>query len=539
MATDIIARGMAAGAKKYAQDAIAALPNGLVYRGQVNYYSDLPTSGVEVGDCYTVKYAGSSGSVPSGVEYVWGPDGGVNTWIEIGPDMSQYQPLLVSGSNIKSINGASILGSGDMRIATSQEFPQSWPTTGTTKAFCNAVNADPLAVQGMSFLGEVTWSDFPSGIANAEVVVQIMSGTGTNNKVIHLVLTSGNVAPYRWEYTYWNNGSNVSGWIAFATDASVVKLSGAQTISGQKTFSGNVVVQGNVSDGTTSIPVAKMENTDNKTSSITADSTETEYPSAAATYGFVESQFGVVNISQVMSAQRSGSFNTINEGYGFAGYCSIGSEGYLYVPLHDYVETYPYFIYQVGRCSGDWCHLCPNGVQQSSGAVELNKDGKAYCIDLRDIDTANLVFCATMIGPEGTSVNGMSFGRAYLSTNRLVVDAYHYTDARVAPAELTKNKTQVINDSVTALQYPSAVAVSNFVNEGVPYLTTAPVADNTNGKLKIVVLNSEPETKYDGYLYIIVDNSGTYDYDVDGTTLSISNVAPDHISTTGTVMRIL
>ena len=48
-----------------------------------------------------------------------------------------------------------------------------------------------------------------------------MNGTGTSNKVIHLILTSGNVAPYRWEYTYWNNGSNISGWISWLIDSSI------------------------------------------------------------------------------------------------------------------------------------------------------------------------------------------------------------------------------------------------------------------------------------------------------------------------------
>ena len=77
------------------------------------------------------------------------------------------------------------------------------------------VNADSNAVMGMSYLGEVRWSDLPSSLVNAEVIVEIMYGTGTSGKVIHLVLTSGNRNPYRWEYTYWNNGSNSSGWIGF------------------------------------------------------------------------------------------------------------------------------------------------------------------------------------------------------------------------------------------------------------------------------------------------------------------------------------
>lgn len=127
------------------------------------------------------------------------------------------QDTLVNQENIKSINGDSILGSGDLSISTYQAFPSSWSSslTGTTSNFCSIVNADSSAIEGMSYLGEVRWSDLPSSLVNAEVVVEIMSGSGTSGKVIHLVLTSGNRNPYRWEYTYWNNGSNTSGWIGF------------------------------------------------------------------------------------------------------------------------------------------------------------------------------------------------------------------------------------------------------------------------------------------------------------------------------------
>lgn len=221
MAVDIIARGLGASAgaaADLANSRLDSLSSSLVYRGAVDYYSDLSEiTSPEPGDAYTVKYKGTSGTTPDGTEYAWGEYEGTPQWIAIGPDMSQYQPVLVSGTNIKTINNQSILGSGNMDIATNQAFPTSWPTTSatTTKAFCDAVNADSGAVAGMSYLGEVRWSDLPSTLANAEVVVEIMHGTGTSGKVIHLVLTSGNLAPYRWEYTYWNNGSNTSGWIGY------------------------------------------------------------------------------------------------------------------------------------------------------------------------------------------------------------------------------------------------------------------------------------------------------------------------------------
>ena len=41
----------------------------------------------------------------------------------------------------------------------------------------------------------------------------------------------------------------------------------------------------------------------------------------------------------------------------------------------------------------------------------------------------------------------------------------------------------------------------------IPYLTTAPVADNTAGFLKIVVLSAEPANRFSGFLYVIVGSS--------------------------------
>ena len=75
-------------------------------------------------------------------------------------------------------------------------------------------------MEGTVFLGEIKCSDLhnlPGGVnlVNGEAVVEIIKGTGTSGKTIHISLTSGNRTPYRWEYTYWNNGSNVSGWKGF------------------------------------------------------------------------------------------------------------------------------------------------------------------------------------------------------------------------------------------------------------------------------------------------------------------------------------
>lgn len=104
--------------------------------------------------------------------------------------------------------------------STFKTFNSDWVTDSTTAAFCASVNSDPEAVAGMAYLGELTCSDLPFN-GNADAVVEIIDESGTSGKVIHIVITSGNIAPYRWEYTYWNDGANVSGWIAFATTDTV------------------------------------------------------------------------------------------------------------------------------------------------------------------------------------------------------------------------------------------------------------------------------------------------------------------------------
>lgn len=132
--------------------------------------------------------------------------------------LNAKQDTLVNQENIKSINGDSILGSGNLEISAHLVFPSTWPTTSstTTKQFCDVVAADTTATRGKMYLGEVRWSDLSTvGLVNAEVVVEVMDGTTAQNKVIVLTMTSGNHAPYLWKYTYWNGGSNVSGWIGF------------------------------------------------------------------------------------------------------------------------------------------------------------------------------------------------------------------------------------------------------------------------------------------------------------------------------------
>ena len=105
--------------------------------------------------------------------------------------------------------------SGGGSGSTYMPFPNSWTTNSTTKALCDDIAADSTATVGNAYLGEVTLSDLPAGIGNAEVRVEIMDGTTAANKVIVLTMSSGNVAPYLWQYVYWDGGASTSGWQGF------------------------------------------------------------------------------------------------------------------------------------------------------------------------------------------------------------------------------------------------------------------------------------------------------------------------------------
>ena len=84
----ILAKALAISASKaYTDQKTQSLMGGVHYRGQVAYYDDLPND-PEEGDSYTVKYAGSSGTVADGTEYTWGVDSSTNdmTWISFSKD---------------------------------------------------------------------------------------------------------------------------------------------------------------------------------------------------------------------------------------------------------------------------------------------------------------------------------------------------------------------------------------------------------------------------------------------------------------------
>lgn len=165
-------------AKQYAESIGAALK----YKGSVSTYSALPSTGQEVGDMWNV--------LDTGKNYVWtGAE-----WDDLSGviDLSAYrtaaqqdvidatkQDVLVSGTNIKTVNGNSLLGSGNVDIdALPSQTGQSgkFLTTNGTDASWADVDALPSQTgQSGKFLttngSAASWADIPTEVDNKSVTL--------------------------------------------------------------------------------------------------------------------------------------------------------------------------------------------------------------------------------------------------------------------------------------------------------------------------------------------------------------------------------
>lgn len=114
---DIVTLALAkANTKKYVDEIIDDFGKGIVYKGAVSYYNDLPNNATQ-GDCYSVLYKGTSGTDPFGAEYVWGKANNISQWIKLGEDIDLTNYIkntdyaTSSKSGVFKINNAVQLGS--------------------------------------------------------------------------------------------------------------------------------------------------------------------------------------------------------------------------------------------------------------------------------------------------------------------------------------------------------------------------------------------------------------------------------------------
>ena len=144
--------------------------------------TSLPSVG-EKGTIYLMKNNSSTEANNVYDEYIWLAD--KNSYEKLGSfstsiDLSNYQPKLISGQNIKTINGQSILGSGNIDIIVGDAFPSDGVEGQYLKKSGTGVKWDD---------GDVFYlnpRDFDSGSVTQDTYNKLVNAI-TNNKIIYFV----------------------------------------------------------------------------------------------------------------------------------------------------------------------------------------------------------------------------------------------------------------------------------------------------------------------------------------------------------------
>lgn len=144
--------------------------------------TSLPSVG-EKGTIYLMKNNSSTEANNVYDEYIWLTN--KNTYEKLGSfntsiDLSNYQSKLVSGQNIKTINGQSILGSGDIKITVGNSFPSD----GVEGQYLKKANTGVKWDDGDVFY--LNAMDFSRGSVTQDTYNKLVNAI-TNNKIIYIV----------------------------------------------------------------------------------------------------------------------------------------------------------------------------------------------------------------------------------------------------------------------------------------------------------------------------------------------------------------
>ena len=145
----------------------------------------LPISGTK-GVIYLVKSTGSTTDRATYTEYIWIPSTSsyeILGEFETAVDLDGYQEKLISGSNIKTINGVSILGSGNINTT---------PNNATTNASGLMSNTDKQKLDGIQS-GATVVSFSRAYTSGTKIGTITINGVATD---IYIPIWNGTTAQY-------------------------------------------------------------------------------------------------------------------------------------------------------------------------------------------------------------------------------------------------------------------------------------------------------------------------------------------------------
>ena len=146
-------------------------------------------------------------------------------------------------------------------------------------------------------------------------------------------------------------------------------------------------------------------------------------------------------------------------------------------------------------------------ISQSSSSIDIQLTDEQYTI----INKGSVVLDMSALGMSVVVANYTDTDGDYLFfvviTPNGSNDRIFYDKVAVDIAENTKKLYYWKRGFYP--EYAQIAMSADYADEAnsVDYSTTAPTSANTDGNLKVIVLSSEPATRYDGYLYIITGSN--------------------------------
>lgn len=214
-------------------------------------------------------------------------------------EINGAQEELVSGTNIKTINGSSVLGSGnitiqgggggDVNVIESITFNGSAVPVDASKNAAITYSAPVTSVNGNT--GDVAIS-IPTKVSDLTNDSGFITSYTETDPVFSASVASSITAA---DITAWNGKSTFSGSYNDLTDKPTLFSGDYNDLSNKPTIpSAQVNSDWNASSGVAQIlnkptipDVSGKENTSNKVTSLSASSTDTQYPSAKCVYDLV------------------------------------------------------------------------------------------------------------------------------------------------------------------------------------------------------------------------------------------------------------
>lgn len=419
-------------------------------------------------------------------------------------DIANKQDTLVSGTNIKTINGNSVLGSGDITIQAGQSVDVQVDGTSIVSndvANLQTINSDydattnPLATQNdLSNIDLSTKMDKtnPTGTgsfslnrrANSTVGVNSFVAGGTNNAA------AGDTAHAE------GFGTSASGVAAHSEGASTYATGNYSHAEGQYT-----TAQGTHShaEGNSTTASGNYSHSEGESTTAAGNSSHSEGVGTIANRKshHVYGEYNVVDTTGTYASDKGSYVEIVGNGTGTSARSNART---LDWSGNEWLAGSQTAVngYKIGSSNSTIASVSGTNLTlgNSSLATDIAGSGTRPTYNSQSLALYNDI----------PSTSGLVSNVSYDSSSKKLQQTKGGTTSDIVTFGANAFNSTTIPTSYVSSVNGSSGAITGVLttSSGLPYTTTAPSSANTDG-IKIAVLSSEPATKYSGWLYFITE----------------------------------